>query len=221
MAMSNDYIPQADRKFLVWVKNVFANVEKNAERWHLNPASFAHIVLLISSYETALIKSEHPNHGTVDTLEKNKIRNSLKKEVRGYVKEFLKYNSIITSKERKRMALPLHNTKPTPTKTPDSIPVTSTKQPLPGVVELHFVDSISGRKAKPKGVHGYDVKWVISDTAPKDWDELTNSEFFTRTPGRMTFSGKQRGNKLFLASRYENTRGVKGPWSEIIMTIIP
>jgi hypothetical protein len=32
---------------------------------------------------------------------------------------------------------------------------------------------------------------------------------------------EDRGKKLYFALRWENTRGEKGPWSEIHSTIIP
>jgi hypothetical protein len=83
------------------------------------------------------------------------------------------------------------------------------------------VDSESGRKAKPEGVHGVEIKTVILEAPATEWEQLTDSLFFTKTPGRVSFTGKQRGKMLSLAGRWENTRGVKGPWSEIITIIIP
>jgi hypothetical protein len=119
------------------------------------------------------------------------------------------------------MGLPVHDTQPTPVTTPNTFPVPTVKQPSPGVVETHVVDSASGRKAKPAGSHGFEMAWGIFDTAPTDWEQLNHSSFSTRTPLRLTFSGNDRGKTLYFALRWENTRGVKGPWSEIFNTIIP
>jgi hypothetical protein len=220
--MSTDYIPQNDGEFLIWDKNLFARVVANANRWNLNPASWSHIdPPMITAYENAYKKSQDPNSGTADTLEKNQTRDVLKKATRIYVKEHLEYNSLITDEERLHMGLPVHDPKPSPSKDPHTYPLLSAKLPAPGVVEIHFVDSESGRKAKPEGVHGAEVKTVILDEPATDWEQLTDSLFFTKTPGRISFTGKQRGKKLSLAGRWENTRGVKGPWSEIITIIIP
>ncbi|MDR1674846.1 MAG: hypothetical protein LBR86_00005, partial [Tannerella sp.] len=59
------------------------------------------------------------------------------------------------------------------------------------------------------------------DEPPTDWSQLTNSAFFTRTPGELVFSGKQRGRRLYFSMRWENTRGDKGPWNDIDSVIIP
>jgi hypothetical protein len=120
--MSTDYIPQADRKFLVWVKNLFAQVEANAQPWNLNPNSWKHIdPPMIQAYDTALAKAEDPNRGVADTLEKNETRDTLKTETRKYVNEHLKYNSLISDEERKHMGLPVRDRKPTPAREPYSL----------------------------------------------------------------------------------------------------
>ncbi|MDR1130203.1 MAG: hypothetical protein LBK96_04410, partial [Prevotellaceae bacterium] len=179
--MSNDYIPQADRKFLVWVQNLFAHVEANAQPWNLNPDSWKHIdPPMIQAYDTALAKAEDPNHGVADTLEKNETRDVLKTETRKYVNEHLKYNSLISDEERKHMGLPVRDRKPTPAREPDSLPVVSVKLPSPGVIELHVVDSKSGRRAKPEGVHGYEIRYAIVDAPATDWAQLVESAFSTR-----------------------------------------
>jgi hypothetical protein len=43
----------------------------------------------------------------------------------------------------------------------------------------------------------------------------------TRTPYTFPFEYDQRGQTVYFALRWENTRGEKGPWSEIHSTIIP
>ncbi|MDR1130378.1 MAG: hypothetical protein LBK96_05310, partial [Prevotellaceae bacterium] len=81
--------------------------------------------------------------------------------------------------------------------------------------------SKSGRRAKPEGVHGYEIRYAIVDAPATDWAQLVESAFSTRSTFRMAFTGKQRGKLLSFALRYENTRGVKGPWTEIMTTVIP
>ncbi|MDR1340601.1 MAG: hypothetical protein LBK58_11200 [Prevotellaceae bacterium] len=220
--MGKDYIPRNDGNFLTWDKNLFTRVRTNAPRWNLSPTSWLHIdPPMITAYEDAYAKAQDPNSGMADTLEKNITRDILKKATRIYVKEFLEYNSLITDEERLQMGLPVHDPKPSPAKDPHTYPVLTTKLLAPGVIEIHAVDSESGRKAKPAGVHGFEVKMVILDVPATEWEQLTDSQFFTKTPGRISFTGKQRGKMLSLAGRWENTRGVKGPWSEIITVIIP
>jgi hypothetical protein len=220
--MSTDYIPESDGKFLVWDKKLFAEVELNAAEWNLNPESWAHInPPLIMKYEIALGKAQNQNRGKADVFAKNEARNILKKETRQYVNEFLKYNSQISNDERKRIGLPVYDRKLTPVGTPETLPAVMVKYLAPGVLEFNVTDSKSGRKAKPAGIHGFELKWAILDAAPKKWEQLAYSSFATHTPLRLSFDGEERGKMLYFALRWENTRGVKGPWTEIRNTIIP
>ncbi|MDR1340847.1 MAG: hypothetical protein LBK58_12450 [Prevotellaceae bacterium] len=220
--MSNDYIPQSDRIFLSWEKNLFACITANAHRWNLDPSSWSHIdPPMISAYEDALAKVRHPNSGAVDKLRKNGIRDILKKETRQFVNEYLRYNSRISNEDRINMGMPVRDLKPTPVHKPDTVPEAMVKLTLPGVIELHVVDSKSGRRAKPKGVHGYEIKWAVLEEPVTRLAQLTESSFSTRSTFRMTFSSEQRGKKLSFALRYENTRGEKGPWSKIMTAYIP
>jgi hypothetical protein len=222
MSRYTDYVPTKDGELLVWVKNLFTDVELNAMRWGVNPSSWMHInPPLIMTYDVALAKALNPNRGTADVLEKNEARDILKTAVRKYVKEFLEYNSLISDDDRKRMGLPVHDPNPTPVPDPDTIPEAAVKVIAPGALELHVIDSKSGKKAKPAGVHGFEVGWVISDTPPTKREQLMHSSFSTKTPLRMVFDIDDRGKTLYFSLRWENTRGVKGLWSEIINTIVP
>jgi hypothetical protein len=91
----------------------------------------------------------------------------------------------------------------------------------PATLTIHFHDHGSEKKAKPKGVHGAEAAWEILDTPPTDWSQLTHSVFDTNSPLVLTFNGDQRGKTLYFAMRWENTRGEKGPWSDIMSAIIP
>ncbi|MDR0609502.1 MAG: hypothetical protein LBG58_15030, partial [Planctomycetaceae bacterium] len=63
--------------------------------------------------------------------------------------------------------------------------------------------------------------WAILDTPPTKISDLTHSSFDTRSPLTLEFDEDQRGKCVYFCLRWENTRGIKGPWSEIISAIIP
>jgi hypothetical protein len=221
--MAYDYVPRPDMSFLSWVKNLFSVVEENAELWHLYPASWAHInPPMITKYDIALKKTMETNRGKVDVRAKNIARNDLEEATRKYINEFLKYNSAITAGDRVRLGLRVPDTKRTPVSIPATAPHVATSNPSPGVVEFLIYETVSGRRAKPAGVHGFEIVWVILDERPVTWSQLIHSTFCTRvrTPLRIAFSGGERGKTLYFAVRWENERGEKGPWSNIMNTII-
>jgi hypothetical protein len=135
---------------------------------------------------------------------------------------FLKANPLVKNDDLLLMDLPERSTaKPTPAPDPATVPEAEVALPSPGVVIIHYRDSGANKRAKPEGVHGVEIAWAVLDTPPARWAELTNSVFDTKTPYTLTFENDQRGLKLYYALRWENTRGVKGNWSEIYEAVIP
>jgi hypothetical protein len=135
---------------------------------------------------------------------------------------FLKSNPLVTDTDLNAMGLPTrhsggHHPAPVATTYPDFDIDSSLIRHL----TVHFYDQGSKSKAKPAGQHGAEIRWAILDAMPVDVSALTNSSFDTRTPFTLEFEGHQRGKTIYFSLRWENTRGEKGPWSEIQSAIIP
>ncbi|MDR3246874.1 MAG: hypothetical protein LBT50_10665 [Prevotellaceae bacterium] len=134
----------------------------------------------------------------------------------------LKNNPNVTDSDLIAMGLPKRsNGGRTPVPVPSNIPEATAVQKGPGVVEIYFRDANETGKAKPRGVHGAEIRYAVLAEPTTDWRTLNNSAFDTRSPLKITFEGDQRGKTLYFAVRWENTRGEKGDWSEIASTIIP
>ncbi|MDR2692266.1 MAG: hypothetical protein LBB73_08265 [Dysgonamonadaceae bacterium] len=136
---------------------------------------------------------------------------------------FMKTSPLVTDEDLVAMGFPKRSgSGHTPVPPPDTVPAIEIRLPSPAVVEVHFrnVGTDKGH-AKPKGVHGIELLWGILDTPPAGWEDLPKSSFDTHTPFRFSFKGEERGKILYLAGRWENTRGEKGPWGAIQSVIIP
>jgi hypothetical protein len=88
-------------------------------------------------------------------------------------------------------------------------------------LSIEYGNTETGRKGKPAGQHGVECRWGFSDTPVIDVDDLHNSAFDTRTPLELEFQGHDRGRTVYLALRWENTRGDKGPFGPIISEMVP
>ncbi|MDR2385869.1 MAG: hypothetical protein LBD80_09480 [Tannerella sp.] len=136
----------------------------------------------------------------------------------------LKENPLVTNADLVAMGLPERNDgERHDADIPKTSPAASVKLPGPAIVEIHFRDSSvdNASRAKPAGVHGAEICWILSKTPPLKWEELSHSSFDTASPFRLTFEGDQRGERLYYALRWENSRGEKGPWSEIQDAVVP
>jgi hypothetical protein len=134
---------------------------------------------------------------------------------------YLKNNPNVTDTDLEAMGLPKRTSRRKPSPVPTTFPDAVLDTSMPRRIIIHFHDEGKITRAKPKGVHGAEIKWVVSDIPVKDIRKLVNSSFDTCSPFTLEFNDDERGMHLYLALRWENTRGEKGPFGEIITAIIP
>ncbi|MDR3268674.1 MAG: hypothetical protein LBT83_06370 [Tannerella sp.] len=134
----------------------------------------------------------------------------------------LKGNPLVTGHDLMMMGMPL---RPSGGRKPSPAPVTLVEAEFelrpPEVIWIHYRDAGATDKAKPAGMHGVEAVYRVSDVPVTDPEELIHSVFETRTPLKMVFDSKDRGRRLYIAFRWENTAGRKGDRSEIYEAIIP
>ena len=118
--------------------------------------------------------------------------------------------------------MPIHKTTHTPAPIADTYPDYDVNTGTIRRLTVHFYDQGQKKsKAKPEGQHGAEIRWAILGSPPTKIDDLVHSSFDTRTPFTLQFDEDQRGKTVYFCLCWENTRGEKGPWSEIVSAIIP
>jgi hypothetical protein len=219
--MSSDYVPKKDAEFVEWSRFLLSFVNAHISSYSIPPTAMEPILTLQSSFEDAYSTYENPNHGKVDVLRKNETRNVFKKALRNFNNSYLIYNPKVSDEDKKEMGLPLHDKTPTPIPTPSTHPIIKVERSQNhDEVILHLRDSKSGRRAKPNGVIGAVVYWLVSDTPIVDPEELKRSELVTRYTHIQQFPTSERGRNVYFAARWQNAKGEKGPWSDIVVADI-
>ena len=221
--MSTDFIPKSDNKFVVWLKTLVAYLLAKVTEWKLPQADVDELETLAADFETALEVAENPSTRTKVSVQiKNDARKAAESKIRIFLKAFVTYNPAVTDADRDAMDIPIHKTTRTKSPVAKDSPDNDTDTSVIGHVTVHFYEKGSRhKKAKPEGQHGAEIAWIVSDTPPTRWDELLHSNIDTNSPFTLSFEHDQRGRTLYFALRWENTRGEKGPWSEIQSAIIP
>ena len=147
----------------------------------------------------------------------------LKEVYRQLYNGFLKENPLVSDDDLIAMGLPKRSAGRKPSSVAGKAPGHRVDSSVLGMIILHFFNIDTGH-GKPDGQHGVEIVALVAgagDPEPVKWEELTLSYFDTRSPFSLSFENNQRGKKFFFALRWENTRGEKGPWSEIAYAIIP
>jgi hypothetical protein len=220
-----DFMPESESKFMEWLRNTFpyATLPENLTRWRLLPEVVTDELLSArKEVEFNYLRATNPETRTPAAIQaKNESIKRFKVLFRKYIKAYISYNPHVTDEDRRIMQLTIHDTKPTPAPISEKAPFVKLELPSPGTIVIAFGDQEGVHRGKPQGQHGVELIYAISDEKPNDWEELTHSTFSTRSPFRLSFKGIDRGKVLYFALRWENNRGEKGPWSEILSVIIP
>jgi hypothetical protein len=142
----------------------------------------------------------------------------LEKEVRP-VTNFVQGYPKTTNADRAEMGITVRDTSPTPAPAPSSRPLALVESGQRLTHQLRLVDeSTPTRRARPKGVLGAEV-WVKlvepGEPAPTDPAALSFLTMATKPTIRADFRAGDGGKTAVYMARWVNTRGEKGPWSEI------
>jgi hypothetical protein len=217
-----NYIPRNDAAFNVWQGVLVSAIRAKYTIFGVPPEEMTKLEAIQARWATAYEVSENPATRTKGTVrERQEIRQEYESEIRIVVKAYITYNPFVTDKEREDMGLPVHD------KSHTSVPVPTTRPELDiDVVDfrrlkVEFRDMGSASKARPYGVNGAVIVYAVLETPPAEISDLSRSVLATRTPHTFEFTEGERGKTVYVAICWQNSKGQRGPWSEIESAIIP
>ncbi|MDR1282159.1 MAG: hypothetical protein LBK99_15265 [Opitutaceae bacterium] len=218
----HDYIPGGDAPFHDFQETLIAYLPAHLAAWGLTTVQIAGLVAKQVIWREAHAMAINPATRTSAAIQvKNTARIALETEIRLVTGAYLARNPLVTDKDRINMGLTVRKTTRPPAPVPVKRPGVKITLISPGRVIVAFFDADNIHRAKPGQVHGAEVESTIRDTAPTTDADFTRSAFCTRSPFTFDFDISQRGKTLWLRLRWENTRGEKGPWTDIFQVIIP
>ena len=215
-----DYIPHGAAEFRSFMFNLLGYLTPKAAEWpNIPPERIAELatshVRFVNAMETAL---------RTPTPANNQARREAQEEttrlLRDFVRQYLHFEPV-TNVDRTEMGLPTHDYVRTPKHRPTEEVETDLSPAGIRRVTLHYRIRGASGKGKPRCAAGACVMWVVGTKAAASVEEMTHSVFSSKTPFVMTFPDADRGKIVSMAVCWENPQGEKGPWSEIISTVIP
>jgi hypothetical protein len=138
------------------------------------------------------------------------------------------WNPLVTNLQLEMLGLPPRrpSDKPKPAPVMEVAPWYKLVESAIRTVVVEYGDAASGAKRKPAGQQGVECRYLLSKTpfvtSEVTIEMLVHSAFDTKTPIAIgPFTETDRGDHVALALRWENTRGIKGPFGPILFTRIP
>ena len=221
MAQYGDYIPRKDGDFLAWAENLLTVSTAKKAAWEIPDAELAALETARAAYHAAYTDAKSPAHNAVQVQLKNSTRKTLEAALRYFVNVRLRYSHAVTDEDRRALALPVRDTVRTPVPPPATHPDFDIDTSELRQLSVRFWDAGSMHRGKPAGVHGAEIRWDYHEGHPASVDELEKSEFETRSPHTLRFDEGDRGKRVYICVRWENSKGEKGPWGEIVEAVIP
>ncbi len=216
-----DYIPAADPEFNSWQENFVTYAADNMAALGLTAADLTPVETAQTAWDT-----DYPAHVAATqaaqgaTATKNGARAGYETLIRALVRR-LQASPTITDAQRAGLGITIPDTDPTPSGPPTSRPVLSITCSQRLRQGVHFMDETTPtRKAKPAGVLGAEIWAKVGGQPPVDASELSFLGLSTRTPFTANFVGSQGGQIAYYWVRWVNSRGEKGPWSEMASATI-
>jgi hypothetical protein len=219
-----DWIPDEDAAFDALYKNycriVHQKTSDTPPEWTHIPAG--RVTDLNDGYAAwyaawGKIKGAHVQS---DIWAKNHAKDEGKHILRVFNNEFIVNSTVVSEQDKQDLGNHPRNP-PSPIPDPPTRPEFYIKILDIMRLAIHFWDQGSSTKARPYGMDGAVIYWAILDHAPSGIGELTNSVLATRTPHILEFTEQDRGKTVYIAMRWQNEKGRKGPPSEIQWAIIP
>ncbi|MGD9691056.1 MAG: hypothetical protein AB7K52_15465 [Phycisphaerales bacterium] len=220
MARSGEhYMPRPDGNFSAWANHYYEAVKKWWDANGFDPTDLKPLETALAEWNAdypAHIKAQAAAEGARQA--KDAARAALEKEVRP-VTNFVQGYPKTTNADRAEMGITVRDTSPSPAPAPSSRPLALVESGQRLTHQLRLVDeSTPTRRARPAGVLGAEVwvKLVDADTpAPTDPAALTFLTMTTKPSFRADFKPGEGGKTAVYMARWVNTRGEKGPWSEV------
>jgi len=160
----------------------------------------------------SICKSESTK-GPGATANRNEYQITYRDEIESIVTLYLLNNDDVTAADK----LTLHIHTPTgdksPVPAPESTVVGKFSYNEPLAQYFGFMDSISGKKAKPESVAFVQLNYIVDTVAPVSVANCTLNAFINNANKKVVFASTDEGKKAYFYARYVNKNGRFGSWS--------
>lgn len=159
-----------------------------------------------------LICETNSTKGPGATANRNDFQPEYSDDIGVIIEDYLLNNPLVTGADRLTFHIhPMGGSKialPVPTST--VVGKVTYMEPLAHY--FSFTDTVTGKRAKPKGVSFVELRYAISTLPPTSVDDCHNTVFLNKNKKRVQFISADEGKKSWYYGRYVNKNGDFGPW---------
>ncbi|MDR2177476.1 MAG: hypothetical protein LBP20_05475 [Treponema sp.] len=219
--MSKDFIPGPDNEFLEFANTFTAAAEDQAADLGIPADTITALKAKRTAFDTAYQTCQKPGKSRLDVAAKNEARKTLEHAIRHIKKAYIDPNEALSAAKREAFGLPPKDPVRSVIPPPDFAVGLTVKPREARQLEIERVVAESGETATPYGMDGAILYEKVGGEAPAAPEELNQSMILKRHKTIRVYSETERGKPVYYAGRWQNEKGEKGPWGNIVQAIIP
>lgn len=212
--MENTYsIPSSVTEFDLFQKNVLPLFKSKEIPYGILALAVTNLLPMEIKWNglVALCESDSTK-GVGATENRNKYQPVYAAAIANVIELYLLNNVNVTPADALTFHIHTPSGKTTPIPAPTSTVVAKVEYREPYAQYYSFTDSVSGKKARPKGVAFVQLNYMIGLVPPVSVNDCTQSVFINRSNNKILFASTDEGKKAFCFGRYVNKNGKLGPW---------
>jgi len=215
--MNNRYtfnIPTLPSEFDTFQKTVVPIMVAKAVAYDIPTLSITNIVLSKAKWDDyVLICDTDATKGPGATANRNDYQPTYSNEIGVIIEDFLLNNDVVTAADALSFHIHLLTGPRVALPAPTSTVAATITYHEPLAQYFSFLDSVTGKKKKPKGVSFIELRYIIAVVPPTSVNDCTESVFLNNRKSRVLFASADVGKRAYYFGRYVNKNGDFGPWS--------
>lgn len=216
------YIPARDQQLNAWALNFATLITASPGTYGLVAGDATAITAVQTTFAADMALVASPSTKTAAIVQaKNAAKIGLLATVRPYA-QTIANNAGVSTNNKIALGINPRTSVPTPVTAPTTSPaltVVSTSQ-AGTIVRFRDATSSPSVKAKPYGVVAMQLFATTSATAITDPTLLGFETVLTKSPFIIPLGSSAAGKTAYFAARWQTKKGLVGPWSAIVSSIV-
>jgi hypothetical protein len=217
-------MPTSPRACYEFCSNTYKMCTANATAWNIPSTIIADMKTVYDPYEKDyLVANNRSTQSPAVTAARDASFEPVKTLFTKVYNTYLLNNDLISAADKQALGINIitqggYAPYPAPNTTPN---ITLSSEKI-AILYIILSDSATpNTHAKPDGVAFCEIRYMISDTAPTSPEACPLNKYIGRSHEAIPFDPSQRGKMIYLYGRWVNRNGKTGPWSGMVIAIIP
>lgn len=222
--MADYYMPQTAHAFLDWARNFYTVAGNNAMPWGLDPVDIQELQNKTGDFSRKLEMATRDSASRESIRVKNTALKAVRALFRNYVNEHIRYSKKIDDNGRRALAVHMDDDIRINNPVPQSRVIFIIHPANNRELRNDFHDETTGKKTIDRRMSGaVQARRILieGEPVPADPERFPFTDLLASSPHIDEYRAEDRGKRVAYAMCWRNTKGKKGPWSDVQVHIIP